>query len=192
MLKFSMTILCLLLCLSAFESSAVAEGAPDDIKVKVQKDGDSVIIDLTVTIPATPEEAWAVLTDFDHMPQFLSNLQSSKILEKNGDIWKVAQKGKSSHGGFSFSFESTREVELKPFEVIRSHLLSGTMTKHEGLTQLFPNGTGTRIVYHAESIANVWVPPLLGTSVVEGDVRKQFQEMEAEILKRKAAAKKDG
>ncbi|HXA48252.1 MAG TPA: SRPBCC family protein [Burkholderiaceae bacterium] len=185
MLKFMTIVICFL----AFATGAAAEGSPDDIKVKVQKDGDSVIIDLTVTIPATPQETWAVLTDFDHMTQFLSNLQSSKILEKNGDKLKVAQKGQSSHGGFSFSFESIREVELKPFETIRSHLISGTMTKHEGLTQLFPSGSGTRIVYHAESIANVWVPPLVGTSLVEGDVRKQFEEMEAEISKRKSAAK---
>jgi uncharacterized membrane protein len=183
--------LLIIACLLAFQANAFAD-SPDDITVNVQKDGDSIIIDLTVTIPATPQETWAVLVDFDHMPQFMSNLQSSKILEQNGNIWKVAQKGQSSHGGFSFSFESVRAVELKPFEIIRSHLISGTMKKHDGLTQLVPSGSGTRIVYHAESITNVWVPPLIGTSLVEGDVRKQFQEMEAEIMKRKAAAKAGG
>lgn len=189
MLKIVLTILCFL----TFHASAFADGTQgDDIKVKVQKDGDSVVIDLTVTIPATPQETWAVLVDFDHMPQFLSNLQSSKILEKNGNKWKVAQKGQSSHGGFSFAFESVREVELTPYETIRSHLISGTMKKHEGLTQLFPSGSGTRIVYHAESIAQLWVPPLLGPSVVESDVRKQFQNMETEILRRQAAAKTGG
>lgn len=183
------SLLTTLFCVLALQTSAFAEGDPDDITVKVQKDGEAIIIDLTVTMPATPQETWAVLVDFDHMSQFMSSLQSSKILEKNGDKWKVAQKGETSHGGFSFSFESVREVELKPYESIRSHLLSGTMKKHEGSTQLSPSGSGTRIVYHAESIANVWVPPLVGPSLVEGDIRKQFQEMKAEILKRKAAEK---
>jgi len=176
-----------LFCVLAFQNYAFADAGQDDIAVKVQKDGDSVVIDLTVTVPATPQETWDVLVDFDHMTQFMSSLQSSKILEKNDNQLKVAQKGVASHGGFSFAFESVRAVELKPYDSIRSHLISGTMKKHEGLTQLFPSGTGTKIVYHAESIANVWVPPLVGTSLVEGDVRKQFQEMEAEILKRKAA-----
>ena len=180
-------LFCILMCALALQTNAVAEANPDDITVKVQKDGDAVIIDLTVTVPATPQEAWDVLIDFDHMTQFLSSLQASKILEKNDNKLKVSQKGQSSHGGFSFSFESVREVELTPYEMIRSHLISGTMKKHEGLTQLFPAGSGTKIVYHGESIANVWVPPLVGTSLVESDVRKQFQEMEAEILKRKAA-----
>ena len=189
MLKFLLTIFCFL----TFQASAMADGAQnDDIKVKVQKDGDAIVIDLTVTVAATPQEAWDVLVDFDHMTQFLCNLQSSKILEKNGNVWKVAQKGQSSHAGFSFAFESVREVELKPYEAIRSHLISGTMKKHEGMTQLFPSGSGTRIVYHAESIATLWLPPLVGTSAVEGDVRKQFQDMEAEILKRKSAARAGG
>jgi uncharacterized membrane protein len=186
MLKFLCAV-CALFCALALQSPAFADAGQDDMTVKVQKNGDAVVIDLTVTVPATPQETWDVLVDFDHMTQFLSSLQSSKILEKNDNKWKVSQKGESSHGGFSFSFESVREVELKPYETIRSHLISGTMKKHDGLTELSPSGSGTKIVYHAESIANVWVPPLVGTSLVEGDVRKQFQEMEAEILKRKAA-----
>ena len=190
MLKFLLTTLCLL----TFQASALADVvSADDIQVKVQKDGDSVIIDLIATIPATPQEAWAVLVDFDHMPQFLNNLQSSKILEKHGNHWKVEQKGKTApHAGFSISFEAVRKVDLTPFETIRSHLISGTQKKHDGLTQLFPSGTGTRLVYHAESISTVWVPPLLGPSVIEGDVRKQFQDMIGEILKRQAAAKTAG
>ena len=189
MLKSLFAILCLL----TFQASVLADSSQsDDIKVKVQKNGDASVIDLTVTVPATPQETWDVLVDFDHMPQFLSNLQSSKILEKNGNVWKVAQKGQSAHAGFSFAFESVREVELKPFETIRSHLISGTMKKHEGLTQLYPSGSGTRIVYHAESIATLWLPPLVGPSVVEGDVRKQFQDMAAEISRRKAVAKEGG
>jgi uncharacterized protein YndB with AHSA1/START domain len=177
------------LCLFAFHGVALADDPQDTAQVKVQKDGDSVIIDLTVTIPATPQETWDVLTDFDHMTQFIGSLQSSKITEKNGNHWKVEQKGQSSHAGFSFAFESVREVELKPFETIKSHLVSGTLKKHEGFTQLFPSGSGTRIVYHAESITSLWVPPLVGPSLVESDVRKQFQDMETEILKRKNSAK---
>jgi carbon monoxide dehydrogenase subunit G len=163
--------------------------AADNAQVKVQKNGETVIIDLTVSVAATPEEAWSVLVDFDHMTQFLHNLETSRILEKNGDQWKVEQKGQTSHSGFTFSFESTKLITLKPYESIQSHLLGGTLKKHESLTTLAPEGGGTRITYHAESISGVWVPPLLGTSVVEGEVRKQFQDMVGEMLRRKAAAK---
>jgi len=178
---------CLLVC-SCLTFPAWADTAPaDNAAAKVQKNGDTVIIDLSITVPVTPQEAWDVLVDFDHMTQFNHNLEVSQVLEKNGDQWKVQQKGKTTHGGFSFSFDSVKQVTLKPFESIQSHLLSGTLKKHESLTTLTPEGKGTHIVYHAESISGVWVPPLLGTSVVEDEVRKQFQDMEGEMLKRKAA-----
>ena len=161
--------------------------ADDNTKVKVQKNGDLVTIDLSVTIPAAPQEVWGVLVDFDHMTDFLHNLQSSRIVEKSGNVWKIAQKGQTSHAGFSFSFESLRDVTLKPFESLQSHLVSGTLKKHDTLTQLAPDGSGTRLTYHAESISGVWIPPLLGSSVVESEVRKQFQDIEGEVMKRKAA-----
>lgn len=177
-----------LLTLCCLMAPAWADTATDpNTKVSVQKNGDTVIIDLSTIVQATPQEAWDVFTDFDHMTQFLPNLQSSKVLEKNGDQWKVEQKGQASHGVFSFSFESTKTFVLKPYESIQSHLISGTLKKHESLTTLAPEGSGTRITYHAESISGVWVPPGLGTSIVEEEVRKQFQQMTAEILKRKAA-----
>jgi uncharacterized membrane protein len=177
-------------CLLAFSClllQARADTPPDDnAKINVQKNGDTVVIDLSMTVPATAQEVWDVLVDFDHMTQFLHNLDTSKILEKNDSQWKVEQKGQTSHGGFSFSFDSIKLITLKPYDMIQSHLIGGTLKKHESLTTLSPDGNGTRIVYHAESISGVWVPPLLGTSVVEGEVRKQFQEMETEILRRKA------
>ena len=160
----------------------------DNTRVKVQKNGETVIIDLSVTVPATARETWDVLVDFDHMTQILHNLEVSKILEKNGDQWKIEQKGKTSHGGFTFSFETVKLITLKPYESMQSHLVSGTLKKHESLTTLSPDGDGTRITYHAESISGVWVPPLLGTSVVEGEVRKQYQDLVGEILRRKEAA----
>lgn len=183
-----------LLTLSLFTAQAWADTAQpspaaEGTMIKVQKNGDTVITDLSITIPATPKETWDVLVDFDHMADFLTNLQSSKVLEKNNNVWTVAQKGQTSHAGFSFAFESVRDVTLKPYELIQSHLTGGTLKKHDTLTVLTPVLGGTRVVYHAESISGVWVPPLLGTSVVEAEVRKQFEGMQAEILKRKASTR---
>ena len=161
--------------------------AADTAVVKVQKNGDLIITDLSVVVAATPREVWDVVSDYDHVSGFLHGLKSSKIVSRDGNVWRVEQKGQTSHAGFTFDFESVRDVTVKPFESLQSHLVSGTLKKHDSLTQLVPEATGTRLTYHAESISGVWVPPLLGTSVVEGEVRQQFQEFEREILKRKAA-----
>ena len=179
-------LLALALPLAHAQASAPVS-ADGDLQVTVQKNGEVVTIDSSITLPASPQEVWAVLSDFDHMASFLHGVDASSITARNGNLWRVEQKGHTSHAGFSFKFESVREVTVQPFESIQSHLVSGTLKKHETLTRLAPDGTGTRVTYHAESIAGVWVPPLIGPSVVEGEVRQQFQDIQRELQRRQAA-----
>src|SRR5215468_7387120 len=69
-----------------------------DIGVRVQQDGERIIVDVTLPVAATAIEAWNVLTDYDHMAGFVSNLQSSRILEREGDAVTIEQKGKATRG----------------------------------------------------------------------------------------------
>lgn len=167
---------------------AAAPAQDEDVEIKVKKNGELIVIDVSFTVAATPQEAWAVLADFDHMSDFVSNLESSKVISRNGNVLQVAQKGKASRGMLSFAFESVREVELTPPGTIRTRLVSGNMKKLDGLTQIAAEGEATRVTYHGESIPTVWVPPVVGTSFIANEVREQFQEMRTEILKRKGSA----
>jgi len=83
-----------------------------------------------------------------------------------------------------------REIRLFPFEKILSHMVKGTMRKMEGDTQLISEGEQTRVVYHADSVPGVWIPPVLGKVFIEHETREQFQEIRDEILKRKQSETK--
>lgn len=173
-------------------SAAVAQSseAGKDIDVSAKKAGDLVVIDVSFMVQATPREAWDVLVDYDHMPQFLPNLQSSKIISRTPTQLKVAQKGGVSHGPISLTFDVVRDVELKPFSEIISHVVSGNLKKVDGTTRLSASGEGTRITFHSESIPNVWVPPGIGPALIESETRDQFNDMRNEILKRKGTLPK--
>ena len=164
------------------------QSARDDVAVSVHFDGDIVVVDASFNVAVTPQEAWAVLTDFDHLAKFISNLQSSTVLSRTGDTLRVAQKGKASMGPLSFSFDQVREITLTPYEAIHSRMVSGSMKKFEGTTRLVPDASNTHVVYHSESIPNVWVPPILGRAFIERETRAQFLEFRSEMLRRKQAA----
>ncbi len=52
-------------------AAAFADPRQDEgIEVKVQVAGGNVIVDLSLVVPATRQQVWAVLTDFDHMAGF--------------------------------------------------------------------------------------------------------------------------
>jgi carbon monoxide dehydrogenase subunit G len=159
-----------------------------DITGEVRKQGDVVVVDFDYQVDATPQEAWAVLTDFDHMAAFLPNLKSSKVIGRTDDTLVVAQDGKATYGPVSFSFDNVREVHLTPYRSIRSHLLSGSLKKFDSLLELTAQGSSTHIHYHAESIADVWLPPLIGVSLVKRETQQQIQDVRSEILRRKRTA----
>jgi hypothetical protein len=173
------------------QSLARADSEQDKNPAVTVRESDGVIIvDVALSVPATRQESWRVLTDFDHMAQFISTLQSSKVIARSGDKVQVAQQGHASHGPLSFTFDSVREITLKPYEEIRSRIISGSMKKLDGVTHLATDDAGTRIVYHGESISGAWVPPGIGPALIENEIRGQYDEMRKEILRRKASEKK--
>ena len=166
--------------------TAKADDGPVDVMVEI--DGEIVRVEASFHVSASAEETWQVMTDFEHMAKFISNLKSSSILSQSGNTLTVTQKGEASVGFLSFAFESTREIRLTPFERIQSHMLSGNMKRYDSTTQLTANGSGTHVQYHTEAVPNAWIPPVIGARFIENETREQLQEMRNEILRRQQQA----
>jgi len=183
----SRTTVVVALALLAWAAQAAPPADEADISVRARTDGERVLIDVDFSVAATAVETWAVLTDYDNMAGFVSGLQASRIINREGDTLVVLQKGNASRGPLSLSFENVREIVLAPMTEIRSRLLSGTFTASEFTTRVVDHGDSTQIVNHGEFIPNIWVPPVIGPPLIEAETRKQFQELRAEILRRKTA-----
>jgi uncharacterized membrane protein len=178
--------------LHAFPVHATPPKGHERIAVAVDKVEDTVTIDVSFYAPVPVESAWEVLTDFEHMAEIVSNLEASRVSGRNGSKLIVMQRGRVSSGPLSYSFESSREVELKPYEEIHGRMISGNMKRLEGITRLTAEGEGTRIVNHGEFVPDIWIPPFVGLRLVERETRKQFQEMRDEMMRRQAARQKSG
>lgn len=159
-----------------------------DIAVRVVIQGDVVQVSVEAEVAATAREVWDVLTDFEHLPQFISNIRSSKVLSREGNVLKVSQTGKTSFGPFTFEFQSVREVTLTPFEKFESQMLSGNMKRFRGTTQLESTEGGARIRYQSEAVPDTSLPLSFGRSMIESETREHFHEMRKEVLRRKSAA----
>jgi len=178
----------LILAIGAFAAFAAQPAvAPDaaDIGVRVSKRGEWIVVDVDFAVRATALESWNVLTDYDNMARFVSNLEASRITARDGNVLTVEQKGKASRGPITFTFALVREVVLVPFDEIRSRLVSGDLEASQFTTRIVDHGPTTQISNHGEYIPNVWVPPLIGTAIIEAETRKQFQEFRVEILRRR-------
>lgn len=156
----------------------------DDIEIAVHKEGATVIVDVGMPVKASLRSAWEVLTDYDHMAEFFPNLDSSKVVEQQGNRLRVEQTGKVGYGPLSFAFESVREIVLTPYSKVHSKAVGGTIKHGEAITRLVSEGHTTRIFYHSKSIPNTWVPPGIGPNLIAGRTREQFASLREEILRR--------
>ena len=172
-----------LLCLIALHARAEAD---DAIAVDVRMQGEEVFVDVSFHVRVTPQEAWAVMIDYDRATDFISKLEKSVILSRTNDMLLVSQKGTMGFGPFSVPIETVTEVLMTPYKELRGRMLSGNMKKNQSTTRLIADASGTRVVYHLESIPEVWIPPLIGRALVEFETRARFGQLVDEILRRKA------
>ncbi|SEO66800.1 SRPBCC family protein [Nitrosovibrio sp. Nv6] len=156
-----------------------------NIAINIQNDGEQIVVDANFIVPVVPQQAWAVLTDFDNIPKFNSSVLFSKVTDRTGNNVHVSQKGVTKYGFFTFSFESVREINLLPFRKIEERMISGSMRKMEETTQLLPEGNETRISYHAVFVPGVGVPPGIAKVFIKREAQDQFQAIVGEIIRRK-------
>ena len=156
--------------------------------VQVQPVGQGFSVDFSIHTPVSQALAWAVLTDFEHMGQFLPGLTSSQVAERSETMVKVSQAGVVRYGLFSSAFESIREITITPRSQIRSHSIGGTV-QSDSLMQLQPEGEGTHLTYHADVVPGRWFPPLVGPAVARRETSEQFSAMLREMLRRAAPSR---
>jgi uncharacterized protein YndB with AHSA1/START domain len=178
----------LLLALAAGMVRAATPAAGSDPVVSVEiKDG-VVHTRAEVVIAASTREVWDVLTDFENLPRYISSVASSKVVLRNGNIWKVAQTGKAGFGPFTFEFQTVRELTLSPFEKFESRFVEGNMKRMDSTTRLESEAGVTRIRYVAEAEPDTVLPLGLARSSIESGTREHYKEMTREVLRRKALA----
>lgn len=155
-----------------------------EVAVSVNQAGEAFVVDVALDVAVPLATAWEVMTDFDHMTTFLSNLTASRIVKRDGQTLTVRQEGVAKYGLFSYAFESEREIHLESLKHILVKQLSGT-AKHFGSDARLNSTTrGTHVEYRAEIVPDSALARMFGAPIVRREVTEQFRAMAAEMLKR--------
>jgi ribosome-associated toxin RatA of RatAB toxin-antitoxin module len=187
----SLVLWMLLLC-APFASSQTQSGRSDRVEVtvkKLMKNGQPMFeVNAAGFVRATQRQAWQVLTDYGRLQEFVPDLQSSALLSREGDEAIVEQ---HSEAGFFFLSQSIHlvvRVKEQPYSIIDVGLISGDMRGYSAHWELAPSaqsGTdGTHITFQGMMEPAFFVPPLIGKSIVQVNVRRMVEAVLSEIEKR--------
>jgi len=164
---------------------AAPQAGDQDITVQVRKERSAFDINFEFTVPATIEQTWDVLADYEHMAQIVSTVVSRRIVSRDGNKITVEQTSRGNVGPIHVSVDGIREIVLTPFTEIRSHLIKGDLKASDFTTNLHAEGPVTRVTGHGKLVAAAWAAWALGAERVEAQTRRQYQELRNEILRRK-------
>lgn len=145
---------------------------------------------LSLRVAVAPSTALEVLTDFEHMSDFVANLTASRIVSRSGNVFHIAQQGKATFGPFAFPFESERRVEVMPDGRILARALSGSSKHMRSELRYQADGGRTRIDYRLEVVPDRWMPSSIGVAFLRHELAEQFSGLAREMERRQKSRQK--
>jgi carbon monoxide dehydrogenase subunit G len=154
----------------------------DDVAVEY-RDG-TYFSSLSLRVVAQPAQVLEVLTDFEHMADFVPNLIASRVVSRSGNVYRIHQQGNAVFGPFSFPFESERRIEWFPEGRLVAQALSGSTKYMRSELRYQGVAGGTRIDYRMEVIPDRWIPSGMGVNLMRHELAEQFSALAREIARR--------
>jgi ribosome-associated toxin RatA of RatAB toxin-antitoxin module len=169
--------------------------------VKVERDGDTFYVNARANVAVDPRVAWDTITDYEHMRDFLPNIEHSKVIARQGTRLTVEHVGQFPLFFFDIPVRVRLAVTQQPFERVVARSEPGevdgvpqTLRSFAGTYDLtvitLERRAGVRLDYESRFELAEPLPPivgdLFGTAMVTKTVRLQFEAMVREMVRRQA------
>jgi len=146
-------------------------------------------VDSLGTVNASPATVWRILTDYEHMNEFVPDLNSCRVLSRNGNEVIIEQLGTARFLFMSKSIHLIVRATEQPMTSIDIALVSGDMKHYESHWELIPvpETGGTRVVYSGRLVPNFYVPGILGAKIIRGDIERMMGAVLARLDSKREA-----
>ncbi|MEC4723613.1 SRPBCC family protein [Noviherbaspirillum sp. CPCC 100848] len=138
----------------------------------------------------SPAQAWAVMSDYERLADFVPDLESSRVLSRTGPVAIVEQVSRVGIMLMSYVVRMQVRIEERPMSAIDVSLISGDMRHYAVHWKLEParqDGVdGTLLRFSGELEPQFFIPPMVGQSVVQANVRQLMEAVVSAIEKRSA------
>lgn len=142
-------------------------------------------VDATGTVQAPLPTVWRILTGYERMEEFVPDLVSCRVLSRNGNEVIIEQFGTARFLFMSRSIHLIVRATEQPMSSIDIDLISGDMKHYESRWELVPvpETGGTRVIYTGRMMPNFYVPGILGTNIIRGDIERMMGAVLARLDK---------
>lgn len=127
------------------------------------------ILNLDMRIDGDYDSVYEVLIDFNHLDKVNQTITSSQLLESSDKIHKVQF---MSNGCVWIICQDVNQVVIVT-ELGNGFIMSETLPDLSDISygrtlwQVIDEGDSTRIKYHSDLVPDFWLPPFIGSSILQ-------------------------
>lgn len=145
-------------------------------------------VDATGTVAAPLPKVWRILTGYERMAEFVPDMESCRVLSRNGNEVIIEQFGVARFLFMSKTIHLIVRAIEQPMSAIDISLISGDMKHYESRWELIPvpETGGTKIIYKGRIMPNFYVPGLLGSKMIRSDIERMMSAVLARLDRRDA------
>ncbi len=187
-----------LIAVSGASAQASARAAP---QIDVQRNGAVYSVRASSDVVADVPTAWATLTDYERLSEFLPDIRRVQVLSRDGNRLTVAMSGALRLLIFEWPVRVRLAVQHEPYGRVLASSDPGRVDGQPPTLQAFrgrytltaipiAGRTGVRLDYEAQFQLTETLPsligPLFGRVLVRAAIREQFEALVREIERRQA------
>lgn len=157
------------------------------IEIETNGQGDDITVTASAEMLVDARVAWDVITDYDHLADFIPYMRSSRVVRRDADRVVIEQTGMFSFLFYRQPVQAQLAVVESPPQRVMAHAVGGNLREMEGRYTLekLPAGT-VRLCYTGRLVPGFAVPPVIGKAVMRTVLADQFSAMVREIERRDA------
>jgi carbon monoxide dehydrogenase subunit G len=163
--------------------------AAQAISLETYRQGDAINVFAEVLLDVAPKIVWDVLSDYDHLAEFIPDMSVSRVLSREGNTVIVEQKGEFGVLFFHQPVELRLEIVETPRSTIVARAVGGSFREMSGRYDLDEIGGRVRISYVGRFVPGFSLPAFLGIIGVRHTAATQLTALVDEIMRRDARGK---
>ncbi len=178
-----------LLLTFAFASLSAAGARAAETEVSLTRLPDKTYeVSGSFTVDASTDIVWGVLTDYEHIPTFVSSMRSSRVRETRADGTLVVEQ--EAVGGMFFLAKTVRillEVRRGGDRVQFTDVGRGDFRLYDGSWEVRRALEGVGVTYHLLARPRFPAPSFLMSRAMKRGARALLDQVRAEIVRREPA-----
>jgi hypothetical protein len=143
-----------------------------------------------MSVPGPPYDTWKVLTDYEHISDFVSSLRKSAVTDSTTDRLLLEQEALGREFVFSKRIRVLLQVTEIPYkEILFEDVSHADFAFYEGSWEILSRDSGLDVVYRLSCKRQFAVPNVLAKDALKKSAKGLLNQVRTEVLRRKGGDK---